>query len=209
MTLGRKSVIISDSQPAYRLGLATLVARAHPTWDIADTDRLDKLRPSLDLQRVDLLILESRTLVAGFMQGTPIQNHSAPGINIIAITEQGDYAGALGCKSAGAHATISRAASAASILTEIETIAASRDTPVVVDLQTTATATVIAKNSEISQLTVRQRDVLRSLAKGQSNKSIARDLEISVSMVKVHLATLFRSLGVRNRMEALIVANPG
>lgn len=50
--------------------------------------------------------------------------------------------------------------------------------------------------------------MLRLLATGQSNKVIARDLGLSVSTVKVHLNTVFRALGARNRVEAVVRARP-
>ena len=55
-------------------------------------------------------------------------------------------------------------------------------------------------------LTVRQRDVLRLLAKGLPNKLIARELGLTEGTVKVHLLAIFRALGVRNRTEAVLAA---
>jgi DNA-binding NarL/FixJ family response regulator len=55
-------------------------------------------------------------------------------------------------------------------------------------------------------LTQRQRDVLELLARGLPNKLIARELGLSEGTVKVHLLTIFRVLGVRNRTEAVVEA---
>jgi len=55
-------------------------------------------------------------------------------------------------------------------------------------------------------LTERQRDVLRLLAEGKPNKSIARELAVSEATVKVHLVAVFRALGARNRTEAVVIA---
>lgn len=57
-----------------------------------------------------------------------------------------------------------------------------------------------------SLLTERQVDVLRLLAQGKPNKSIARDLSISEGTVKIHLAAIFRALNVRNRVEAVVAS---
>jgi len=57
-----------------------------------------------------------------------------------------------------------------------------------------------------SLLTERQVDVLRLLAMGKPNKSIARDLNISEGTVKIHLAAIFRALNVRNRVEAVVAS---
>ena len=54
-------------------------------------------------------------------------------------------------------------------------------------------------------LTQRQKEVLSMLVTGQSNKEIARTLNISENTVKVHLAAAFRQLGVNNRVRAISV----
>lgn len=51
-------------------------------------------------------------------------------------------------------------------------------------------------------LTPRQREVLVLLVDGLSNKEIARKLRLGEGTVKIHMAALFRSLGVRNRQSA-------
>ena len=53
-----------------------------------------------------------------------------------------------------------------------------------------------------AKLTPRQKDVLPLLAKGLSNKEIARVLNITEATTKIHVAGLCRVLGVRNRTEA-------
>jgi DNA-binding NarL/FixJ family response regulator len=55
-------------------------------------------------------------------------------------------------------------------------------------------------------LTGRQRDVLRLLGEGRSTKDIARRLGLAVPTVKTHLAALYRQLGARNRVEAVVKA---
>ena len=55
-------------------------------------------------------------------------------------------------------------------------------------------------------LTTRQRDVLRLVARGQSNKEIARDLGVSPATVKTHVAQLIAILGATNRTDAAMKA---
>jgi len=54
----------------------------------------------------------------------------------------------------------------------------------------------------IVSLSERQREVLKLLAAGESNKEIGRNLNISAATVKAHLETLFRRLDVKNRTQA-------
>jgi DNA-binding CsgD family transcriptional regulator len=52
----------------------------------------------------------------------------------------------------------------------------------------------------------RELEVLKLLASGQSNKEIARQLELSPNTVKTHLANLFAKLEARRRTEAIVRA---
>ncbi len=56
----------------------------------------------------------------------------------------------------------------------------------------------------LNTLTPRQRDVLELLVQGNSNKAIARTLNLGEGTVKVHMAALFRSLGVATRTAAAV-----
>jgi len=55
-------------------------------------------------------------------------------------------------------------------------------------------------------LTPRQCDVLRLLIEGKTNKLICRELELSESTVKTHLASIFRRLGATSRTQAVVAA---
>ncbi|WP_283134980.1 response regulator [Rhizohabitans arisaemae] len=58
----------------------------------------------------------------------------------------------------------------------------------------------------IDALTDREENVLGRVARGRTNAEIARELHISMSTVKFHLAGLMTKLGVRNRVELAIWA---
>lgn len=55
-------------------------------------------------------------------------------------------------------------------------------------------------------LTNREQEVLKLLAAGQSNKEIARELGVQDVTVKLHVRTLSRKLGARNRTQAAMIA---
>jgi two-component system nitrate/nitrite response regulator NarL len=64
-----------------------------------------------------------------------------------------------------------------------------------------------AKQSGLSRaLSAREGEVLTNLLHGHSNKTIARELNISEATVKVHLKALLRKLQARNRTQAAIWA---
>jgi len=57
-----------------------------------------------------------------------------------------------------------------------------------------------------AKLTKRELEVLEGLAKGQSNKEIARGLDLQEVTVKLHVKTLCRKLDARNRTQAAMIA---
>jgi DNA-binding NarL/FixJ family response regulator len=64
----------------------------------------------------------------------------------------------------------------------------------------------VDRHSHVGQLTRRQREVLPLLARGMSNKEIARALKIAEGTTKIHASSLLRVLGARNRTEAAVIA---
>ena len=57
------------------------------------------------------------------------------------------------------------------------------------------------------KLTPRQLDVLGLLLRGQSNKLIARELNLSVETVKDHVAAVLRALNVNSRTQAVLAVS--
>jgi two-component system, NarL family, nitrate/nitrite response regulator NarL len=57
-----------------------------------------------------------------------------------------------------------------------------------------------------ASLTKREADVLRGICKGLANKEIARELDLQEVTVKLHVKTLSRKLGAKNRTHAAMIA---
>ena len=68
------------------------------------------------------------------------------------------------------------------------------------------TVTTPRKLEAVTQLTDREREVLRLLAEGRSNKEIARSLVVSERTVKGHVSNILGKLGLQDRTQAALYA---
>ena len=77
----------------------------------------------------------------------------------------------------------------------------SRTTPVA---ETERTIIVTAEDAAAPQLSPRELVILRCLIEGNSNKGIARKIDIAEATVKVHVKAILRKIRVQNRTQAAI-----
>lgn len=61
-------------------------------------------------------------------------------------------------------------------------------------------------DAKLNRITARERDILRHLGRGESNKMIARNLGITEGTAKVHVRNLLKKLSFRSRLEAAVFA---
>lgn len=58
----------------------------------------------------------------------------------------------------------------------------------------------------LAQLSPRELDVLRRVAKGRSNKEIAAELQVVEGTIKIHITNILAKLGVADRTQAVVIA---
>jgi two-component system, NarL family, response regulator YdfI len=107
----------------------------------------------------------------------------------------------------GVRAILSRNASAGEILAAIEAAASGLAVISPQELETllAAAPAMAAAAPANSPLTARELEVLRMLAEGAANKTIAWKLDISEHTVKFHVASIFGKLGAATRTEAVAI----
>jgi NarL family two-component system response regulator LiaR len=155
--------------------------------------RLDEWKPRVVVQ--DLLM-------PGGMNGVEVTRRiveRAPDSRVIALTASTDEARMMGVLRAGATGYLRKDAEPETLLAAVRAVAAGRtyiDPSVGRQLLTTSP----------DDLTPRERDVLRELALGLSNREIASALGIGDETVKTHVGNLLGKLGVENRAQAIVQA---
>lgn len=69
-----------------------------------------------------------------------------------------------------------------------------------------ALRTVAPAAADHERLTQREREILACLARGASNKEIARTLDLAESTVKIHIQSILKKLGLASRVQAAVYA---
>jgi DNA-binding NarL/FixJ family response regulator len=105
---------------------------------------------------------------------------------------------------AGASAYISKCVSGAELVASLRDVM--RGNRVVSPSLSARGAVLPVPTDRIDTLTDRERQVLESVGRGNTNKEVARELNLSEKTVKQHMSRIMDKLQVRNRVEAVIVA---
>lgn len=69
-----------------------------------------------------------------------------------------------------------------------------------------APAALAAASVSADRLTPREREIVRGLARGESNKEIARALDVAESTVKIHVQNILKKLNLTSRVQVAVYA---
>ena len=131
------------------------------------------------------------------------------GCPVIALC--GDDDGAVAALASGASAALGKAAEPAALVAAVEAVAAGQ-----MLLEAGLGRRVMAaarrccsagseRSARAGRSPARERDVVRLLARGLENTEIARELVVTASTVKNHVANAMEKLGARNRTHAAVL----
>jgi DNA-binding NarL/FixJ family response regulator len=200
--------LVADDHELFRSGLKQLLADVFGAADVREAETLDQAIEILtnegagDLVLVDLRMpgMNGAEALAALRDGFP----EAKIVVVSAWEERADILAALG---AGVHGYIPKSLPSAEIAAALRSILEGRIfVPPSMGRRepgAPATATATTRDAGQEKLTLRQKEVLAELLKGQASKEIARTLDIAEGTVKIHLAAIYRAFGVRTRAEAI------
>ncbi|MGE5602962.1 MAG: LuxR C-terminal-related transcriptional regulator [Nitrososphaerales archaeon] len=203
-------VLIVADDPLARAGLATLLADVPDLFIAGRISGAEDLAAALETHRPDAVLWDTGWKPETALAQMAEAPKSAP---IIALV--GDEAVAIQAWAAGAQGLLSRAAPPERISAALA--AGARDLSVVDADYRGAIAGHEApppalprfpgeESPLVEELTPRELEVLRLLAEGLPNKTIAQRLDISEHTVKFHVNALLGKLGVGSRTEAVVRA---
>jgi two-component system nitrate/nitrite response regulator NarL len=207
--MSRLRIVLVDDHTLFRKGLAELLESQGAVSVAAITGNPAEVGGLLTEQMPDVLILD---LNIGGTDGIQVmQQLRAEGFHlpvlILTVSEaEEDMARAL---RNGANGYLLKSMEPDEVVDAI--IRAARGETVVAPGMTAKLVRMLdnkgnSATSLLESLTQREREILSHLAKGESNKAIARQLDISYDTVKLHVRHILAKLNLSSRVEAAVFA---
>ena len=203
-------ILIVDDHTLFRSGMVHLLQSLSPQPVVVESEDLTSAAELLMSQSdVDLVLLDLKLSDAVGVDSLLTLRKQAPDTSIIVLSGEQDPIVIRRCIDHGAMGFITKSATHDDLLNAIRLIIAGG---VYLPREVMANA-IYSRNPEersdvalLASLSDRQREVLTYLLQGKPNKTISSKMEISQNTVKAHLSAIFRTLGARNRTEAVYFA---
>ncbi|VVJ25197.1 Two-component transcriptional response regulator [Amycolatopsis camponoti] len=203
-------VLLVDDQALFREALATLLA-THDDIDVVGEagNGEEALKRASEL-RPDVVLMDLRMPVLDGVGATRRLRQEHPSVQVIALTTFDDDEDVFAALRAGAVGYLLKDVSSARLVEAV--LAAARGESV---LQPSVAAKVVARFAQLPEprpqplvvpLSEREREVVRLLADGRSNREIAASLFLAEGTVKNHVTNLLGKLGARDRTQAALRA---
>ena len=189
-----------DDHIVVRLGLIAAIDSQDDMTVVAEAGNGRQAVESFRGHRPDVVVMDARMPVMTGVEATKAIRNEYPDARVIMLTSyDGDEDIYLALR-AGAQAYLLKESRRDELLAAIRTVhSGRRHIP-------PAVAARLADRVHFSDLTSRELDVLRLIAKGLTNSEIAGSLKISKSTVKIHVNNILGKLGVTDRTKATSIA---
>lgn len=209
MTAARSTVVIIDDHPLFRKGVRQLLDLEPELDVVAEASSGEEGVREVARHQPDLVLLDLNMKGMGGLKTLEAIKALDPETRVVVLTVSDTADDLIGMIRAGADGYLLKDMEPEELLGCIK--AAVFGKTVISEglagrLAHALRAEAAAKHRSVHELTDREREILRGLAEGKSNKLIARNLDITEGTVKVHVKNLLRKLSFRSRVEAAVWA---
>ena len=201
------TLMLVDDHPLLRKGLSQLVELDDSLTVVAETDNgRDALQLAIK-HDPDLILLDLNMQGMDGLETLKAMREARISARIIILTVSDNNEDVVCAITYGADGYLLKDMEPEDILAKIKQAAVGK--MVISEKVTHILAGAIRKgdnqrNNMLARLTSRELDILKQIAKGLSNKLIARELNISDGTVKVHVKHILKKLELRSRVEAAV-----
>ena len=192
-------LLVVDDHELVRTGLATVLGLEKDIRIVGTARTGAEALEEAGAKRPDVVVMDLAMPEMDGATATERLREICPEAKILILTSFGTDEALRRALDAGAAGALLKSESNAQIAKSIREIVAGRR--VMSDEISDALEPVACPN-----LTPRQIEVLRGIARGQSNKQISAQVGISLGGIKKHIGHIFEKLGVASRSEATVAA---
>lgn len=202
------TVLIADDHPVVRMGLVQLLRSSLRARKIVEAVCFEEVIARLEESDVALAIVDLGMPGLTGAGDLKRMRHLRPDAKMVVLSGSTSQADILDALKAGMHGYIIKSQTSEELIDKLRYVLSGEIyvPPMLADLALDPAPPALSKPglqlAAHKALSSRQRQVLKGLVEGKSNKEIAQDLEIAEGTVKMHLASLFRALGATNRAHA-------
>jgi DNA-binding NarL/FixJ family response regulator len=199
-------LLIADDHELSRVGLRAMIEREADMRVVAEVETAEDAVARAAEGDVDVAILDIRfgPGMNGLEAAQRILERSSTRVLLLTLHDTPEYVRS--ALASGATGYVLKDAGREELLHAIRAVAAGR-TALPTDLLRKAMAPAVGpRPDDLARLTTRERQVLDGVARGLTNKEIARDLGIGPGTVKTHVERLIAKLGVADRTQAAVFA---
>jgi DNA-binding NarL/FixJ family response regulator len=202
--------LLVDDHTLFREGLAMLMARDFPMLQLSEAGSLAEALVHLQGEaRAELVLLDLALPDSQGLDGLARVRELAPEAKVLVLSADESSGTVIAAIDGGAAGFIPKTASASALCAALQVVLAGGVSlpPSVVSTGTRAGGALPSQQAtDALGLSPRQLEVLALLIDGRPNKLICRQLDLSESTVKTHLAAIFRKLDVNTRTQAVVAA---
>ena len=193
-------VLVADDHPVVRAGLGAVIAEQDDLELVAEAENGAKAVDLFREHHPDVALMDLRMPVMDGVEAIRAITTEFPDARILALTTYEGDADIRRALEAGASGYLLKDMLLTEVLTAVRAVwRGERVIPI-------AVAARLAEFPERSDLTEREAEVLQLVARGLSNKEVARAIGRTDETVKIHLKNAFAKLDVADRTEAVTVA---
>jgi DNA-binding NarL/FixJ family response regulator len=199
-------IAIVDDDPLVRMGLKAIVG-SEPGWEvIGEAGDGEQAIAVVGATRPEVVLMDVRMPGMDGLEATRRIVAAYPDTKVLVLTtfEVDEYV--FEAMRAGASGFVLKRVPPPELIEAVRVVASGESLIFPASTRVVIERFAATTGATLPDLTDREQDVLRLLARGRSNQEIGSELFVSTETVKSHVASILLKLGVRDRTQAVIVA---